>query len=71
MRLSDSQSIEGQIMPADMDRNTAAASHPIVRRKIRWRPSRMAGFGVSLIVLVVGIIFWGQGAWAQWLALLG
>ena len=50
---------------------SAAAPHPIVRRKIRWRPTRLAGFGFSLILLLVGIAFWGQGTWAHWMAILG
>ena len=57
-------------MTADTGRLSAPA-RPIVRRKIHWRPSRLAGFGVSIIVLLLGVVFWSHGAWAQWLAVVG
>lgn len=44
---------------------------PILRRRIRWRPSRLAGFGFCLLVTLIGVAFWSQGAWAWWLAGVG
>ena len=44
---------------------------PILRRRIRWRPSRLAGFGFCLLMTLIGLAFWSQGPWAWWLASVG
>ncbi len=43
----------------------------IIRRRIAWRPSRLAGFGACLIFTVVGLAFWSQGSWAYALTAVG
>ena len=49
----------------------SSKNHPIVRRRIRWRPTRLAGFGACLIILLLGIALWNDGAWAKWMAIAG
>ncbi len=44
---------------------------PIVRRTIRWRPSRLAGLGFCLTITLVGLVFLGSGNWAWWLVIVG
>ena len=48
-----------------------AHNRPILRRRIRWRPSRLAGLGFSIIITLIGLIFLGQGFWALALAVIG
>jgi glutamate synthase domain-containing protein 2 len=55
----------------DMKEGDTRSRRPILRRRIRWRPSRLAGLGFCLIVMLVGIVFWTHGAWAWWLAIGG
>ena len=45
--------------------------HPILLRRLGWRPSRWAGFGFCLMVTLVGVALWNQGAWAVGLAVVG
>jgi glutamate synthase domain-containing protein 2 len=54
-----------------MTSTEAGATKPVIRRRIKWRPSRLAGFGFSLIMTVAGLALLNQGVWAYWLAGVG
>ena len=54
-----------------MDAAPTPPARPILRRRIRWRPSRLAGLGFCIIITIVGLAFLGQGAWAWWLVIGG
>src|SRR6478735_8520560 len=58
-------------MHAHLPGSQTSKNHPIVRRRIRWRPPRRAGFGFSLVILLVGIALWDHGAWAKIFAVAG